>query len=261
MSSSRIQAIESFQQHRPVAKTLILLPTYNERENIEAMLEALNHAEPSCDVLVIDDNSPDNTADHVGHLAPSLGYRVYLMRRAQKFGLGIAYLDAYTWALDHCPEYETFVQMDADFSHDPRMLPLLISQSQAYGVAVGSRYVQGGATPDWKRWRLWLSRLGNLYMRMVLRIFFPAYQLKDSTSGFVSWRRDVLQAVMAQPVLGDGYAYQTSAKLVAFRSGYPAIEVPIIFRDRRLGVSKLSRNIILEAFVIPWKLGWRFSTS
>lgn len=258
MTDERIQAIEFFSTSQPATRVLVVVPTYNEKENIESMLRTLCALEVAVDVMVVDDASPDGTGDVVAAIAPSLGRRIYLMRHLGKFGLGVAYMDAYRWILRELPDYRVVIQMDADFSHDPRMLPLLIEKAQAYGVSVGSRYVQGGSTPDWNHRRFLLSRAGNLYARWILRLFFPSYLLQDSTAGFVAWRRDVLESVIRYPIFGDGYAYQTSIKLVAFRLGYPAIEVPIIFRDRRLGVSKLNRHIILEAFGMPWKLGWVF---
>jgi dolichol-phosphate mannosyltransferase len=257
--STRIQKTETLYDERPPADILVVIPTYNEKENIQPLFEALRSLHVCPDILIVDDGSPDGTVEAVRVCAQSWPGRVSIMSRCGKFGLGIAYLDAYRWLLAALPEYPIIIQMDADFSHDPHMLSLLAAQAQAYGIAVGSRYVEGGATPDWSRWRLWLSRLGNIYARLVLRIFFPAYLLKDSTSGFIAWRRDVLARVMDQTIMGDGYAYQTSVKVAAFRLGYPAIEVPIVFRDRRLGVSKLSRHIIMEAILIPWKLGKQFS--
>lgn len=255
---SRIVSEEMWGTHLPLSSSLVVVPTYNERENISRLLANIANLPEACDIFIVDDGSPDGTAEVVRGLAPSVSRRIYLLGRKNKGGLGTAYLDAYRWIKQHQLGYEVVLQMDADFSHDPRMIPLLVERARAYGVAVGSRYVEGGATPDWSHSRLWLSRLGNIYVRWILRCFFPSYQLKDSTSGFVAWRMDVLNTMLAYEIPGDGYAYQTSSKLVAFRVGYPAIEVPIIFRDRRLGVSKLNRRIVMEAFGMPWRLAWMY---
>src|SRR3989344_1602047 len=179
-------------------------------------------------------------------------------RRTGKDGLGRCYLDAFAWVQEHAPGYGIVIQTDADFSHDPEMLPLLIERARTYGVAVGSRYVQGGSTPDWDHRRVLLSRGGNLYARTVLRLFYPSYPVRDNTAGFIVWRADVLRSVLKQPVMGDGYSFLTALKFVAFRLGFPAIEVPIVFRDRTLGASKLNKRIILEAVGMPWRLGWKF---
>ena len=180
------------------------------------------------------------------------------MSRKGKFGLGNAYLDAYRWMFEHFDAYGTVVHMDADFSHDPHMIPLLVSQASAYGVAIGSRYVVGGCTPDWNWRRVLISLFGNFYMRCVLKLFFPSYPIRDNTAGFIAWKRDVLKDVLKYDIPGDGYSFLTAEKLIAFRVGFPAIEVPIVFRDRRLGVSKISKSIIVEALAMPWRLALKF---
>jgi len=258
VSHPRIDGIERFNTHLPAAPILVVIPTYNERENIEGILQAMNLPDVKCDAIVVDDGSPDGTAEAVRQASAASPRRVLLMRRKGKFGLGVAYLDAHRWILENAPEYQYIVQMDADFSHDPRMIPLLVREAEAYGAAVGSRYVTGGAAPDWDRRRLLLSSAANFYLRSVLRLFFPSYPVRDNTSGFMVWRRDVLQAVLRHPIFGDGYSFLTSLKLVAYRVGYPPREVPIILRDRRLGVSKLNKHIMFEAFKMPWRLGWTF---
>lgn len=255
---SRIRCVEAFNAHQSVASALVVIPTYNERENIVAILEALHAVSADVDAFVVDDGSPDGTADAVAVYAATLDRRIRLMRRTGKFGLGVAYLDAHRWIVEHLPEYQYVIQMDADFSHDPLMIPLLVQQAGAYGVAIGSRYVEGGAAPDWSRSRLFLSHAANSYVRSILRMFFPSYPVQDNTSGFIAWRRDVLEQVVQYPIPGDGYAFLTSLKLVAYRIGFPPKELPIILRDRRLGVSKLNRHIMFEAFKMPWKLWWTY---
>lgn len=240
-------------------EVLVVVPTYNERENIQGFLSQLASL-ALADVCIVDDASPDGTAQVVRAYADTeTRIQIHLLARSGKRGLGSAYLETFQHVLKDAPSYQLIVQMDADFSHDPLMLPLLIAQAKAYGAAVGSRYVTGGATPDWNHRRFLLSSLGNIYARWVIKIFFPSYSVRDSTSGFVIWRRDVLARILEQPVMGDGYAFQTAMKLIAFWLGYPPLEIPIIFRDRRLGVSKLNHAIIFEAVILPWKLLWKLS--
>jgi dolichol-phosphate mannosyltransferase len=254
-ASQRIVTVDTWNASMAPASAIVIVPTYNEKENVTRLLPALAALEPRVDVMIADDGSPDGTAATVAEIASAYPGRVYLMRRAGKFGLGVCYLDAFDWIRAHASDYRTLIQMDADFSHDPSMVPLLAEPALAYGVAVGSRYVQGGSTPDWDRRRILLSKGGNLYARTVLRLFRPGYPVRDNTSGFIAWRSDVLDHVLQHPIPGDGYSFLTSLKFNAFRIGYPAHEVPIVFRDRTLGVSKLDRRIIFEAMLTPWRLG------
>ncbi len=240
-------------------EALVVVPTYNECENIQRFLGQLADL-AAADVCVVDDASPDGTAAAVRDYARTeKRIQIHLLGRPGKRGLGSAYLEAFQRVLKDLPSHQLIIQMDADFSHDPLMLPLLITQAKAYGAAVGSRYITGGATPDWNHRRFLLSRLGNIYARWVITLFFPSYSVQDSTSGFVIWRRDILARILEQPVMGDGYAFQTAMKLIAFWLGYPPLELPIIFRDRRLGVSKLNHHIVVEAIILPWKLLWKLS--
>jgi len=257
----RIQGVETYNKERSSTSALVVIPTYNERENMQGILEALCVPGLSIDVLIVDDGSPDGTADLVAVLAAKQPRRVHVMRRRGKFGLGVAYLDAHRWIMEQWPEYTYIVQMDADFSHDPKTILLLLSEAQTHGVAAGSRYVPGGSAPDWNRQRLFLSFSANTYIRFVLKLFFHRYPVRDNTSGFIAWRRDVLSAVLRYPVLGDGYAFLTSLKFIAYYVGHPPKEIPITLRDRRLGVSKLNHHIMFEAFKMPWRLGWMFRRS
>ncbi|MFA5129328.1 MAG: polyprenol monophosphomannose synthase [Patescibacteria group bacterium] len=245
---------------RDSASVLVIIPTYNERGNVTRLMETISALDPhvSFDALIVDDGSTDGTRESVREYGTTADHGVYLMSRKEKFGLGNAYLDAYRWMFKYLPEYKTVVHMDADFSHDPHMIPLLISQARAYGVAVGSRYVVGGCTPDWNWRRVLISLFGNIYMRFVLKLFFPSYPVRDNTAGFIAWKRQVLFDVAQYDIPGDGYSFLTAEKLIAFRVGFPAIEVPIVFRDRRLGVSKISKSIIIEALSMPWRLAMKF---
>jgi len=232
--------------------TLVVVPTYNERENIERIIEAV--AAQGCDVLVIDDGSPDGTGDLVIAKAPKVAGRVFLIRRHGKLGLGTAYADAFTWVLANQPSYKTIVQMDADFSHPPEALPYLIESANASGIAIGSRYVPGGQTPDWPWYRQMLSRVANFYARAIINMRFGHFHVHDATAGFVAWRRDVLAKTFAKPVISDGYAFQIEAKFRATRLGYKPVELPITFRDRTKGRSKISHGIIWETLLLPWRL-------
>lgn len=256
----RVEKFERCDAGQESAPVLVIIPTYNERGNIVRLMSAIAHLDPSIhfDVCVVDDGSTDGTRESIYEYAKTAKHGVYLMMRKGKFGLGNAYLDAYHWMFKYLPSYKTIVHMDADFSHDPHMIPLLISQASMYGVAIGSRYVVGGCTPDWNWRRVMISLFGNFYMRSVLKLFFPSYPIRDNTAGFIAWKRHVLQDVVKYDIPGDGYSFLTAEKLIAFRVGYPAIEVPIVFRDRRLGVSKISKSIIIEALVMPWRLARKF---
>ncbi|HWR00106.1 MAG TPA: glycosyltransferase [Candidatus Methylomirabilis sp.] len=257
-AAARIASVGAFNENLEPAQAVVIIPTYNERGNVEPLLTAICALGVPVDVLVADDGSPDGTADAVASHAGTLPRRILLMRRKGKFGLGVCYLDAFHWILEHAPHYRIIAQMDADFSHDPQSLPALVEAATAAGVSVGSRYVAGGSTPDWDRRRVLLSKGGNLYARTILKLFRPSYSVRDNTAGFIAWRRDVLEQVLDQKIFGDGYSFLTALKYAAFRLGYPPAEVPIAFPDRRLGVSKLNRHIIFEAFLMPWKLGFFF---
>lgn len=257
---SRVEGFERCDAGNGSAPLLVIIPTYNECGNVTRLLSAIASLHPRLvfDAFIVDDGSTDGTRESVRAYAKTADHGVYLMSRKGKFGLGNAYLDAYRWMFERLPPYQTIVHMDADFSHDPNMIPLLVSQSSAYGVAIGSRYVVGGCTPDWNWRRVLISFSGNTYMRCVLKIFFPSYPVKDNTSGFIAWKRQVLSDVLQYDIPGDGYSFLTAEKLIAFRIGFPAIEVPIVFRDRRLGVSKISKSIIIEALSMPWRLAMKF---
>jgi dolichol-phosphate mannosyltransferase len=256
-NGSRIGSVERLQEHLPAVHVLVVVPTYNEREHVTTLLARLGSLTPAVDLLVVDDGSPDGTADAFVAAAATLPHRLYVARRGGKAGLGTAYVDGFSWALAHLPFYQTVVQMDADLSHDPQDVPTLAALAHQSGACIGSRYVPGGAIPDWSRRRRWLSRMANHYARIVLRCFFPSYAVRDSTSGFVAWRRDVLLRILERPVPGEGYGFQISMKSLAHQQGVTLTEHPITFRDRQWGASKLSRAIVLEALGIVWWLGWQ----
>ena len=230
-------------------RAVICLPTYDERENIRPILSAIHEAVPQVDVLVIDDDSPDGT----GRIADEVALgdnRVRVLHRARKEGLGRAYLAGFAWALER--GYGLILEMDADFSHDPRQLPVLLERAREADLVLGSRYVPGGGTVNWGLGRRLISRGGSFYARTVLGV-----SVRDLTGGFKCFRREVLEAIDLPSVLCSGYAFQIELTYRALRRGFAVVEVPIVFTDRRVGRSKMSRGIVLEAVRKVWSM--RFS--
>lgn len=221
-------------------KTLIIIPTYNESENLCPLLGEIFSFAPETHVLIVDDNSPDGT----GELAEEIqkgDARVHTMRRAGKLGLGTAYIAGFKYALEH--DYDAVLEMDADFSHDPCYLPDFLRAIEDADIVVGSRYIPGGDTPDWPRLRRLISGSGNLFARFVLGI-----PVRDCTSGFRCYRRGVLQSIDLDAVQSHGYAFQVELIYQVMLQGFKFVEVPIVFPDRRHGTSKMSHKIIFEAF-------------
>lgn len=229
-------------------KTLICMPTYNEADNIRPILAAIAEVVPTVHVLVIDDNSPDGTGDIADELAAA-DPRIHVLHRTQKEGLGKAYLAGFEWALAR--DYDYIIEMDADFSHQPKYLPEMIAQLGTYDVVVGSRYVAGGGTRDWGALRQVISRGGGLYARTILGI-----DVQDLTAGFVGWRAHVLRDIDIERVEASGYVFQIEMKYRAYKRGYRLLEIPIVFPDRLVGESKMSPNIAAEALWRVW--GIRF---
>ena len=230
-------------------KTVVIVPTYNEAEGITPMLDQLLRAAPEVDVLVVDDNSPDGTANLVAAHREHL-HRLYLLNRKDKDGLGAAYRAGFAWALMR--GYEAIVQMDADLSHPPTKVPDLLAALAHADVAVGSRYVRGGAVRDWPLSRRAISRAGNLYVRLVLGM--PVH---DATAGFKAFRREALERIGAVQSESNGYCFQIENTWRASRLGLRVTEVPITFTDRTVGTSKMSGDIVREAMlrVLTWR--WR----
>jgi dolichol-phosphate mannosyltransferase len=232
-------------------KALLCLPTYDERENLAPMVEAILAAVPAVDVLVIDDNSPDGTgrlADQIAAREP----RVQVLHRAGKEGLGRAYLAGFAWALAR--DYGLVLEMDCDFSHDPRYLPGMLAAAEEADLVLGSRYVEGGGTVNWGLLRKLISRGGSLYARTILGL-----RVRDLTGGFKCFRREVLEAIDLPSVECTGYAFQIELTYRAARRGFKVREIPIVFADRRVGHSKMSRRIVLEAIRKVWSIrlsGW-----
>jgi len=227
-------------------RAVICLPTYDERENLAPILQAIHAVVPEVDVLVVDDDSPDGTGRLADELA-SRDPRVKVLHRAAKQGLGRAYLAGFAWALER--GYGLVLEMDADFSHDPRHLPALLAASRSADVVLGSRYVPGGGTENWGLLRRLVSRGGSLYARTVLQV-----PVRDLTGGFKCFRREVLEALDLGSVECSGYAFQIELTYRALRRGFRVVEIPIVFADRRVGRSKMSRAIVLEAMGKVWSM-------
>ncbi len=233
-------------------RACVVLPTYDERENLPAIVPAILASSPELDVLVVDDDSPDGT----GALADELAVReprVRVLHRARKEGLGRAYLAGFEVALR--AGYGRILEMDADFSHEPERLPALLDASHEADLVLGSRYVPGGGTRNWGLGRRLLSRGGSVYARTILGV-----GVHDLTGGFKCFRREVLERIDLPTVTSAGYAFQIELTWRALRAGFRVVEVPIVFAERRVGQSKMSRAIVLEALWKVWLIraaGWR----
>ncbi len=223
--------------------SLVIIPTYNEKENIEAIIRAVTGLEKGFDVLVIDDGSPDGTADIVKRLMQDeLAGRLFLIQREGKLGLGTAYIRGFQWAIEE--RYDYIFEMDADFSHNPQDLPRLYAacHDEGYDVAIGSRYVTGVNVVNWPMGRVLMSYFASKYVRTVLGI-----NLHDTTAGFVCYRRKVLETIRLDEIRFKGYAFQIEMKYSALCLGFKVKEVPVIFVNRELGTSKMSGGIFSEA--------------
>ncbi len=224
---------------RGIGAVLVIIPTYNEAENIESIVERLRSSVPDADVLVADDNSPDGTGKLVDALSAADDH-VQVMHRLGKEGLGAAYLAGFEWGLEH--GYDVLVEMDADGSHQPEQLPKLLDALRRADLVLGSRWVQGGRVVNWPRSREVLSRGGNLWTRIALGI-----PLKDATGGYRAFRRETLLGLGLDDVASAGYCFQVDLAWRALKSGFRVVEVPITFVERRYGDSKMSQRIVVEA--------------
>ena len=230
----------------PAVRTLVVIPTYQEAENIADVLHKVRASVPSADILVVDDGSPDGTADLADAVGHELG-SISVLRRKEKNGLGPAYKAGFAHGLEL--GYEILVEMDADLSHDPRSLPdLLQAVEDGADLSIGSRYVEGGSVPGWPLQRLIISQAGNLYIRMAL-----GTRLKDTTAGFRAYRSDVVRRIDLKGINSYGYGFQIEMAYAVLRLGGTVVEVPITFRDRVRGTSKMSLKIMGEAFrLVTW---------
>ncbi|MGB9736462.1 MAG: polyprenol monophosphomannose synthase [bacterium] len=222
-------------------RMLVIIPTYNEAENIEQLLHEVLTYLPDTEVLVIDDNSPDGTGKIVDQLAGS-NTHIHVMHRAEKMGMGNAYNQGFRYAIDQ--GYDVVFEMDADFSHKPSDLPKLLNKLDDNGLVIGSRYVDGGGTVNWGLLRKLISWFGNFYARIILGM-----HIKDMTGGFRCYNVQALKRVDLDQVKSDGYGFQVEMAYRIKQAGYNIEEVPIIFEDRRAGQSKMSKDIVIEAFI------------
>ena len=227
-------------------KALIIIPTYNERENIRELLAQIFAQKLPTEVLIVDDNSPDGTGSLADEMAAA-DPRVHVMHRAGKLGLGSAYVAGFKYALAR--GYDAVFEMDADFSHNPESLPEFLRELEHCDVVLGSRYLNGVTVVNWPLSRLILSYSANVYSRVVTGL-----RVKDLTGGYKCFRRQVLEAIDLDRVRSDGYAFQIEINFKAWRKGFRIREIPIVFVDRRAGVSKMSRRIVWEAAWMVWRL-------
>jgi dolichol-phosphate mannosyltransferase len=230
-------------------RALVVLPTYNERVNLPLIVPQILEQDPRLEILVVDDNSPDGTGQLADELAAT-NPRVHVMHRAEKAGLGKAYLAGFRWALER--KYDYIMEMDADFSHDPKFLGQLLAAAQDADLVIGSRYRAGVNVINWPISRLLLSIGANQYARAITGL-----PLTDSTAGFKCFRREVLEAIDFEKVRSNGYSFQIEMSFRAWKKGFRLVEIPIVFTDRMEGQSKMNKRIVREAIWMVWWLRLR----
>jgi dolichol-phosphate mannosyltransferase len=227
-------------------RSLAIIPTYNERENLSRLILEVLSADPELDVLVVDDGSPDGTRELAESFARQTS-RVRMIQRGSKQGLASAYVEDFEYALAR--DYELIIQMDADFSHRPQDLPRLLRATEEAEVVIGSRNVPGGRTENWSALHRLISRGGSFYARTLLKL-----PIQDCTSGFKCFRREVLESIDFDALKASGFGFQVEVNTFAVRAGFRILEVPIVFPDRTTGCSKMNRKIFLEAVTLVWQL-------
>ncbi|MDD2983355.1 MAG: polyprenol monophosphomannose synthase [Crocinitomicaceae bacterium] len=232
-----------------MSKSLVIIPTYNERENVEKMIRQVMTYEENFHILIVDDGSPDGTSQIVEQLQLEYSDQLHLEKRAGKQGLGTAYIHGFKWALAR--DYEYIFEMDCDFSHNPDDLSHLLAPLQAgkASVSIGSRYCKGGKISNWPIGRILMSYFASIYVRLILWI-----KIKDTTAGFIGYHRDVLSTIKIDNIYFKGYAFQICMKYAAKKHQFKITEVPITFIDRQFGASKMSSGIFKEAFFGVWKM-------
>lgn len=233
-------------------KSLVIIPTFNEAENIAPLIARVRSVAPELKVLIIDDASNDGTAEIVKEIMSTSGEFINIIERPGKLGLGTAYVRGFQWAIEQ--GFDNVIEMDADFSHNPDDLPVMLSTLEQYPVAIGSRYVLGGGTHNWGLVRRLISRFGSLYSRLILGV-----KIRDMTGGFNGWQIEVLRTIKPETITSEGYSFQVELKYRALLAGFPIKEFPIIFVDRVAGTSKMSARIVFEAMLRVWQL--RFNAS
>jgi len=229
-------------------KTLVIIPTYNERENIERIVPHVLEKDPSIHVLIVDDGSPDGTGEIAERMAKE-NDRILVLHRKNKSGLGTAYITGFKFALEK--SYDLIFEMDCDFSHDPEYIPHFLEAIKDADLILGSRYISGVNVINWPMSRLLLSYFANVYSRWVTGL-----PLKDATGGFKCFRREVLEAIDFSKVKSNGYSFQIEMSFRAWKKGFRIKEIPIVFEDRKAGQSKMSKKIVREAIWMVWRLRW-----
>lgn len=227
-------------------KALVIVPTYNEADNIELLIAEVLKQSPILQMLIVDDGSPDHTAEIVKRVQ-STNDRVHLLERPRKMGLGTAYVAGFKYAIAHA--YDFVFEMDADFSHNPEKLPVMLEQMKQFDLVIGSRYISGVNVVNWPLKRLLLSYFANIYTRVI-----TGMPVHDATAGFKCYKRTVLETIKLDAIISNGYAFQIETNFRAWKKGFKLKEIPITFVDRRVGVSKMSKHIVYEAAFMVWKL-------
>lgn len=232
-----------------MTRTLVIVPTYNEADNIGELIPRVLSFGKHFEILVVDDGSPDGTAETV-KLMKKTDPRVHLIQREKKMGLGTAYVAGFKYALQH--DFDFVFEMDADFSHDPNELPRMLRKAQECDLVIGSRYISGVNVVNWPIRRLLLSYFANVYTRVI-----TGMPVRDATGGFKCYRRQVLESIDLDSIHSNGYAFQIEMNFLAWKKGFKVCELPITFVDRRVGSSKMSKSIVHEAVWLVWKLKLR----
>lgn len=230
-------------------KTLVVIPTYNELDNIRKLVPYIIEKYPELDVLIVDDNSPDGTANFVEEISKT-DSRVKLIKREKKMGLGTAYVEGFKYMLSN--GYDAVIQMDADYSHDPKEIKNFLKKIKDYDLVIGSRYINGVRVINWPIRRLLLSYFANLYTRIITGL-----PIKDATGGFKCFRRKVLESINLDNIHSNGYSFQIEMNFIAWKKKFKITEIPIIFVERVQGASKMSKKIVREAVFMVWKLRLR----
>jgi dolichol-phosphate mannosyltransferase len=229
--------------------SLIIIPTYNEADNVSKIIPEVLAQDEGFNVLIVDDNSPDGTAKIIQEMQKTNSH-IHLIERSSKLGLGTAYVAGFKYALSH--GFDFVFEMDADFSHDPKLLVKLLTKAEEYDLVIGSRYISGVNVVNWPMRRLILSYSANLYTRIITGL-----PVKDATAGFKCYRRVVLESFNLDSIKSNGYSFQIETNFLAWKHGFRICEVPIVFTDRREGISKMSNHIVFEAAWMVWKLKFR----
>jgi len=230
-------------------KTLVIIPTYDERTNIQNLIHTIIELLPKINILVVDDNSPDGTGDYMKELSEK-DDRINVIQREGKMGLGTAYVAGFKYMLKN--GYDYAIQMDADFSHDPKELPVFLNKIDHHDLIIGSRYIQGVNVINWPMKRLLLSYFANIYTKII-----TGMPVKDATGGFKCFKRKVLESINLDNIHSNGYAFQIEMNFKTYKNGFKIKEIPIIFMDRVEGTSKMSKKIVREAVTMVWKLRFK----